>query len=117
MYCTKCGKEVEDGAKFCPYCGASLEGEDEFGKASTRSNDNETKSDDSNAKSKLVAGILQIIPGLGIGRFYAGYTGIGIAQLLLTLFFGVGSIWCLVDGILILTGTPNCDAEGVKFKD
>lgn len=24
MFCGKCGKKVEDGAKFCPYCGASL---------------------------------------------------------------------------------------------
>ena len=25
MYCYKCGKEVEDGTKFCPYCGAQLD--------------------------------------------------------------------------------------------
>ena len=22
MFCKKCGKEIPDGAKFCPYCGA-----------------------------------------------------------------------------------------------
>jgi len=26
MFCPKCGKEVPDGSKFCPYCGTSLEG-------------------------------------------------------------------------------------------
>lgn len=22
MFCEKCGKEIKDGDKFCPYCGA-----------------------------------------------------------------------------------------------
>jgi len=26
MICPNCGKEVPDGSKFCPYCGAKLEG-------------------------------------------------------------------------------------------
>lgn len=25
MFCNKCGKEVNDGVKFCPYCGSSIE--------------------------------------------------------------------------------------------
>ena len=24
MYCSHCGKEISEGTKFCPYCGASL---------------------------------------------------------------------------------------------
>ena len=24
MFCSKCGKEIEDGAKFCPGCGAAI---------------------------------------------------------------------------------------------
>ena len=24
MFCKKCGKQVEDGSSFCPYCGADL---------------------------------------------------------------------------------------------
>ena len=24
MYCPKCGKIVDEGVKFCPYCGESL---------------------------------------------------------------------------------------------
>ena len=24
MYCTKCGKQIEDGSKFCEFCGASF---------------------------------------------------------------------------------------------
>ena len=26
MFCPNCGKEIPDGSKFCPYCGANLEG-------------------------------------------------------------------------------------------
>ena len=38
------------------------------------------------AKSKLAAGLIAIlIPGWGIHNFYLGYTGKGIAQLVLTL--------------------------------
>ncbi|MBA7614636.1 hypothetical protein ES703_21904 [subsurface metagenome] len=26
MYCSNCGKEIEEGSKFCRYCGANVEG-------------------------------------------------------------------------------------------
>lgn len=57
-------------------------------------------------KSQLTAGLLELfLGGLGVGRFYLGYTGIGIAQLLVTLFTcGLGGIWPFIDAILILTG-------------
>ncbi|MFJ2304825.1 TM2 domain-containing protein [Streptomyces sp. NPDC087787] len=61
-------------------------------------------------KSKIVAGVLQLSLGtLGIGRFYMGHVGIGIAQLLTCGGFG---IWALIDGIMLLTGNDNTDAEG-----
>lgn len=56
-------------------------------------------------KQKLVAGLLQVLVPLGIGRFYMGDTGVGVAQLLVTVFTcGIGAIWPFVDGILILAG-------------
>src|SRR6478609_4930851 len=49
-------------------------------------------------KSKVVAGVLQLVVPLGIGRFYMGDTNIGIAQLLVTLVTcGVGAIWPFID--------------------
>jgi len=56
-------------------------------------------------KSKMTAGLLQIFLGaFGVGRFYLGYTGIGIAQIAVTwLTCGIGAIWPLIDGIMILT--------------
>ncbi|MFS8200862.1 TM2 domain-containing protein [Streptomyces sp. CWNU-52B] len=61
-------------------------------------------------KSKVVAGVLQIVLGsLGIGRFYMGSVGIGIAQLFTCGGFG---IWSLIDGILLLTGNDATDSRG-----
>ena len=62
-------------------------------------------------RSKVVAGLLQLFLPIGIGRLYAGHTGIGVAQLLLTLFFGIGVIWAFIDGIVILAGRPT-DGHG-----
>ncbi|MFH9863564.1 TM2 domain-containing protein [Streptomyces sp. NPDC017202] len=61
-------------------------------------------------KSKIVAGILQLFLGyLGIGRFYVGSVGVGVAQLLTC--GGLG-IWALIDGILFLTSNDRTDAQG-----
>ncbi|WP_308015079.1 TM2 domain-containing protein [Nocardia coffeae] len=57
-------------------------------------------------KSKLVAGLLQLfLGGFGAGRFYLGYNGIAVAQLLVTIFTcGLGGIWPLIDAIMIFIG-------------
>ena len=63
-------------------------------------------------KSKIVAGLLQVLLPLGIGRMYMGHTGIGVAQLLVTIFTcGVGALWPFVDGIIILVNDTT-DAQG-----
>jgi len=59
------------------------------------------------AEKKIPAGILAILlGGLGIHKFYLGYTTAGIIQLLLGLC-GVGSIIGLVEGIIYLTKTDE----------
>ncbi|MCC6754600.1 MAG: TM2 domain-containing protein [Saprospiraceae bacterium] len=56
----------------------------------------------SGGKSQLVALLLVIfVGGLGIHRFYLGYTTIGIIQL---LTLGGCGIWALIDLIRIVTG-------------
>ena len=69
-------------------------------------------------KSKMTAGLLQIFLGsFGVGRFYTGYTGIAIAQIAVTwLTCGVGAIWPLIDGIMMLTGKVT-DAQGRPLRD
>ncbi len=64
-------------------------------------------------KSKIVAGLLQLFLGhFGVGRFYMGDTGIGVAQLLTC---GGCGIWALIDGIIILIN-GGTDAEGRPLK-
>ena len=78
-------------------------------------------------KSKVAAGILGILLGaFGVHNFYLGYTGKGIAQLLITLLSlgllsWVSGIWGFIEGILILVsqpGDPNwgSDARGVPLR-
>lgn len=81
----------------------------------------------SNAKSKIVAGILGILLGtFGVHNFYLGFTGKAVAQLLITvLSIGmlsfVSAIWGLIEGILILVSKPgdnwHRDAAGIELQD
>jgi TM2 domain-containing membrane protein YozV len=72
-------------------------------------------------KSKVVAGLLQLLGLLGvvgIGRMYLGYIGLGIAQLLVGFFtFGLGAIvWGIIDALLILTDKVR-DPRGRPLRD
>jgi len=84
-------------------------------------------------KSKVAAGLLQLLPGFfiglgGIGRLYAGNTSLGIVQIVLAVV-GWASFWCgfvlifpfiiyfglwlwfTIDGIVMLAGRP-VDGQG-----
>ncbi|MCX5368430.1 TM2 domain-containing protein [Streptomyces sp. NBC_00103] len=61
-------------------------------------------------KSKIVAGVLQLTLGsFGVGRFYMGDVGIGLAQLFTC--GGLG-IWALIDGIILLVSDDKTDSNG-----
>jgi TM2 domain-containing membrane protein YozV len=67
-------------------------------------------------KNKIVAGLLQIFLPFGIGRFYIGDTTTGVLQLVVTLLTcGIGSLWSLVDGIILLA-TDSKDANGYMLR-
>jgi TM2 domain-containing membrane protein YozV len=71
-------------------------------------------------KSKIAAGLLGILlGGWGIHRFYLGYVGYGITQIIVTIVTcGIGAIWGFIEGILILTGsTITTDARGEPLGD
>lgn len=72
-------------------------------------------------KSKTIAGLLQLLGlfGLvGIGRIYAGYVGLGIAQMLVGFVTcGVGAVvWGIVDAVMMLTGSVS-DPQGRPLRD
>jgi len=56
------------------------------------------------AEKKIVAGIFGILlGGLGIHKFYLGYTKEGVIQILLSFLCGVGALIGLIEGIIYLT--------------
>lgn len=67
-------------------------------------------------KSRLAYILLGVFLGsLGIHNFYAGYTGKGIAQLLMTILSG-GLLWLPVFiWVLVEICTVTKDAQGVDF--
>ncbi|SNT21025.1 TM2 domain-containing protein [Rhodococcoides kyotonense] len=69
-------------------------------------------------KSKVTAGLLEILLGaFGAGRFYLNQPGIAIAQIAVTwLTCGIGAIWPLIDGIMMLTGSVR-DQHGRPLRD
>lgn len=118
MFCKYCGKESE--TEVCDEC-KKTHSENTIEVDATRVSNN--TSSNPQAKSKIAAGLLGIFLGyLGIHNFYLGYTGKAIAQLLIsllscgTLAFA-SAIWGLIEGILILTGSMNVDADGNPLKD
>ena len=67
-------------------------------------------------KSKLVAGLLQILIPIGIGRFYIGDTRTGVLQVVVTvLTCGIGALWPFIDGIIMLV-TDSKDANGYMLR-
>lgn len=122
-YCPNCGKHVNHDDNFCTNCGYDLVGKKSSFTYAYRHDGVEEEveivdtyySKDDKRKSKIVAGLLQILITFGVGRFYLGYKDIGVIQLILS-FFGVGIIWCFIDGIYILLDGVNKDASGVPLK-
>jgi hypothetical protein len=84
-------------------------------------------------KTRVAAGLLQLLPGFlaigGIGRLYAGHSGLGAAQLVVSvaawilfvcgfwlvfpmvLSFGL-AVWFVVDGLVLLVGSDARDGYG-----
>lgn len=114
--CVRCGLRKGDGYNYCPNCGApSNPGAAVCINCGCNLN---SIPGGQNQKSKLVAALLAFfLGGFGAQNFYLGFTGKAVAQLLLSLCFGVGAIWSFIEGILILTGSINADANGVPLKD
>ena len=122
MICNKCGSKVPDESKFCMFCGSRVSkiqyynDDNSDNNTSLRTYYTNVDFDGGEAKSKKTAGLLGVFVGaFGIHRFYLGYTGIGIAQIavsLVTCTIG-GAIWGFIEGLCILCDTAiTTDADG-----
>lgn len=120
-FCSNCGAELNEEQEICLKCGVRVK----------NINGGNLNNSNPNAKSKVAAGLLGIFLGqFGVHNFYLGYTGKAVAQLLLTIFgyilaiFIVGifmvaasSIWALIEGIMILSGSIKVDGNGNPLRD
>lgn len=139
MYCRNCGNLMDDNAVVCVKCGVQKGTGKSFCHNCGQPSNPEANvcvncgvafkntALNSEAKSKLIAGLLGIFLGsLGIHNFYLGFTKKATIQLLICLVGGIltcgiasfaVSIWGLVEGIMILVGKIDVDANGVPLKD
>lgn len=117
--CVKCGVQKGVGTSFCPNCGeATASNAAVCIKCGYSLSTSVATATSEESKSKTTAALLAfLLGGFGAHNFYLGYTGKAIAQLLLTILVcGVGYIWSIVEGIMILTGSIKEDAKGIPLK-
>lgn len=114
-FCIKCGTEMEDSENFCHSCGADQNGAGD----NTNNSSAPKQSANSQPKSKIVAGLLGIFLGSwGIHNFYLGNTTRGIVQIIVSIVTcGIGGLWGFIEGIMILAGSINTDANGTPLSD
>lgn len=134
MFCPKCGLQQEDGANWCSGCGFELR---HISNPSMRAAPAPQPSSSrpvfvqqplaapqqvvvvaNQQKSRVAYVLLGLFLGvLGIHNFYAGFSGRGIAQLLICLLAGwlVVPIFALWIWNLVEIITVTADAQGVPF--
>lgn len=118
MNCTQCGTGISAGVSFCPNCGTRVATPVPAALAPRPAASLSVAAPPRSEKSKVAAGVMQILLGpFGAGRFYTGHTGIAIAQIAATwLTCGVGVLWPIIDGLLMLMGKVN-DSDGRPLRD
>ncbi len=121
--CNSCGTVVDDNFQNCPNCGAVVVAQQTATPNMQQPSYQQPAYQQAGVypeqKSKMAAGLLGIFLGAwGIHNFYLGNTGRGVAQIIVSLVTcGIGSIWGLIEGIMILTGSIKTDANGIPLKD
>ncbi len=122
-FCPNCGTNYDDNMMNCPNCGAPApqmnnqqynQQQYQQPMGNQQYNPQFQQQAMPGAKSKMAAGLLGIfLGGWGVHNFYLGNTSRGIIQIVVSLVTcGLGAWWGLIEGILILCGNINTDAQG-----
>ncbi|MBY0111651.1 MAG: NINE protein [Phycisphaerales bacterium] len=104
MFCKQCGNEIPDAAAICMKCGVATGGP--------------IRGVGVGSRSRISYILLGLFLGcLGMHNFYAGYTGRGVAQILITILIGWLIIPLLIVWIWVIVEvcTVTEDATGSPF--
>ncbi len=114
MYCSSCGSIIKKRAEICVKCGVRVA----TPPMSTAAASAPAVPIAYSERSRLAAGLLGVfLGGLGVHSFYLGKIGKGIIQIVVSLVtFGVGSLWGLIEGIIIVAGGRWKDADGRQLR-
>jgi hypothetical protein len=129
LYCPQCGRSMRvAGAHVnlcvaCPHCEHTFEAwrrvqRSDGGDRSIRFDHPPQGVGGYSWRSRWVAGILGVLLGpLGVHRFYLGYIGIGLIQIIVTFVtVGFGGLWGFIEGVLCLTGPVMRDVDGLPLR-
>lgn len=110
--CVGCGVKKGDGLNFCQNCGASIAANAVVCTNCGSAINNIAPG--TQRKSKMCAGLLGVfLGGWGVHNFYLGFTTKAIIQIVVTcVTCGLGGLWGFIEGIMILCGSMNADANG-----
>ena len=78
MYCTKCGKQIADSAKFCTFCGAPIKNKQDDNNVQHQAQIVESQQNPQKSKLGLILGIVfgvlfLCVAGIGVSLFVTGY--------------------------------------------
>ena len=134
IYCPGCGQSMRIAREHlwtqvaCPHCDRRIEPW-RLMSVGTPPPAPPTRSDGSaqgqlvvgaySTRNRWIAGALAVLlPGFGIHRFYMGFVGIGVWQIVATVVTCgiVGPIWGFIEGILCFCGSMK-DVDGLPLRD
>jgi hypothetical protein len=105
--CRECGAQCRHDDQFCGWCGSR----DPIARGAPAASPRPRRTTEGGIsdRTKLIIVLLAFLLPFGVHRFYLGHTGLGVAQLLLAWFCGIGVFWAYADGIYLILSTPEDD--------
>lgn len=109
MYCSKCGKQIDDEAIVCVHCGVPTANYKQNQQSNVQVVNNVIENNNGyvNAKNKWISLLLCLFLGfLGFHKFYEGKILMGFLYALTAGFFGFGIFIDLI--VLLFKPNPYC---------